>query len=321
MIFVFWAWRSRSFGPKRLSLALLVTAGCGGATREPANQAERATATTDPAAAKAASGSGEASDFRFTPATSRDGHRVVLPVTFPDGTTAELIYPPKLRIAALGVGPYSSGSLQGESPTPERSDVVARDFQIFFGELDHVLLSLNRGKPPLLLAQYEGVDGQAVGFWDLAEWEQGTDYLGFQFGRWAVLVYDYAADGPMRGAAMTDAERASWAASFSGYETTDGFLLLEGAGPLQLARAGEHAGPQLSFGSVGRPRSLTLFPGRCRPHRDQTRVVDGKLVQWSNRFADWCLSDSMRIHAGGPDRFVGALIKNLGVRDVTLASP
>lgn len=304
-----------------LVLALLVTTGCGGAKREPTNEAEHATATTDPAAAKAASGTGEPSDFRFTPETSRDGHRVVLPVTFPDGTTAELSYPPKLRIAALGVGPYSSGSLQGESPTPERSDTVGRDFQIFFGELDHVLLSLNRGKPPLLLAQYEGVDGQAVGFWDLAEWEQGTDYLGFQFGRWAVLVYDYAADGPMRGAAMTDAERASWAASFLGNETIDGFLLLEGGGPLQLARAGEHAGPQLSFGSVGRPPSLMLYPGRCRPHSDQTRFVDGKLVQWSNRFADWCLSDSMRIHASGPDPFVGALIEDLGVRDVTLARP
>ena len=306
---------------KALVLALLVTAGCGGATREPTNQAELATATTDPAAAKAASGTGEATDFRFVPATSRDGHRVVLPVTFPDGTTAELIYPPKLRIAALGVGPYSSGSLQGESPIPERSDVVARDFRIFLGEVDEVLLSLNRGKPPLLLAQYEGVDGQAVGFWDLAESEPGSDFLGFQFGRWAVLVYDYAADGEMRGAAMTDAERASWAASFSGHETTDGFLLLEDAGPLQLARAGEHAGPQLSFGSVGRPPSLMLYPGRCRPHRAQTRVVHGKLVQWSNRFADWCLSDSMRVHASGPDQFVGALIEDLGVRDVTLARP
>ena len=306
---------------KALLLALLVTPGCGGATREPTNQAELATAATEPAAAKAASGSGEASDFRFTPATSREEHRVVLPVTFPDGTTAELIYLPKLKIAALGVGPYSSGRLHGESPTPERSDVVGRDFRIFFGKLDHVLLSLNRGKPPLLLGRYEGVDGQTVGFWDLAESEQGSDYLGFQFGRWAVLVYDYAADGHLPGAAMTDAERASWAASFTGHETTDGFLLLEGAGPLQLARAGEHAGPQLSFGSVGRPRSLMLYPGRCRPHGGQTRVVDGKLVQWSHRFADWCLSDSMRVHATGPEQFVGALINDLGVRDVTVASP
>jgi hypothetical protein len=64
-----------------------------------------------------------------------------------------------------------------------------------------------------------------------------------------------------------------------------------------------------------------LYPGSCRPHRGQTRVVHGKLVQWSDRFADWCLSDSMRIHASGPDQFVGALIKDLGVRQVAFPSP
>ena len=46
-----------------------------------------------------------------------------------------------------------------------------------------------------------------------------------------------------------------------GRETASGFLRLEGAGPLRLARAGEHAGPQLSFGSVGRPPWFALDPG------------------------------------------------------------
>ncbi len=296
--------------------ALLLTAGCGGATREPTGRPDSAPAATEPAADTAARDGSEASDSRFISPTSREGDRVVLPLTFPDGTTAELIYPPKLEIAALGVVPYSSGRLQGESPTPGRGDVVGRDFWIFFGELEHVFSALNRGRQPVLLAQYEGADGQTVGFWDLRS-KRVPDFFGFQFGRWAVLVYDYAAD---TGAAMTDAERASWAASFSGHETTDGFLLLEGAGPLQLAGAGEHAGPELLFGSVG-ARSFELFPGRCRPHRDQTRVVDGKPVEWSQQFADWCLSDSMRVHATGRDGFIGALIKHLAVRDVTVASP
>jgi hypothetical protein len=118
---------------------------------------------------------------------------------------------------------------------------------------------------------------------------------------------------------MTGAERVSWAASFSGRETEDGFLLLEGSGPLRLARAGESAGPQLTF-SEGKPiRDLTLYPSRCRPHRDQTRLIDGKLVQWSGGFADWCLSDSMRIQASGSREFIGALIRELDVRNVTIA--
>lgn len=297
----------------------LLLGGCGGETQEATNQPVPVTATAEAPRAET-SGGGESSDFHLTPATYREGDRVVLPVVFTEGTRAELVYAPKLDIAALGVGPYSSGRLQGESPRPGRSDVVGRDFWIFFGNLDDVLVSLNGGKPPLLLGQNEGVNGQTVGFWDLGS-DPGADYLGFQFGRWAVLVYDYAADGHLPGAAMTDAERASWATSFSGHETSEGFLLLEGAGSLlRLARAGEHAGPQLSFGSVEPSRSLTLYPGRCSPHRDQTRLVHGKLVEWGRGSADWCLSDSMRIQASGRDRFIDGLIRDLAVRNVALAN-
>ena len=60
----------------------------------------------------------------------------------------------------------------------------------------------------------------------LAPANQAHGLLGLRFGRWVVLVYDYEAAG-----AMTDAERASWAATFSGRETDGGFLLLEGSGP------------------------------------------------------------------------------------------
>jgi hypothetical protein len=294
---------------------VLVLAGCGGANDEPT---QPVAATGEVPAAMETSAKAEARDLHFYPATYGEEDRVVLPITFTDRTRAELIHPRTLDIAGLGGGPYGSGSLKGESPTPGRSDVVGRDFWIFYGEVEDVLLSLNGGQVPRLLAEYQGV-GQKVGFWDIRS-DDDADYLAFQFGRWAVLVYDYAADGHLPGAAMTDAERASWAASFSGRETPDGFLLLEGSGPLRLARAGEHAGPQFSFGSVEPQRSLTLYPGRCRPHRDQTRLVDGKLVEWSRGFADWCLSRSMRIHAGGTDRFIGALIRDLQVRNVAIAS-
>jgi hypothetical protein len=39
-------------------------------------------------------------------------------------------------------------------------------------------------------------------------------------------------------------------------------------------------------------RIFTLDHGDCRPHRGQDRFVHGKLVRWSGRFADWCLSAS-----------------------------
>jgi hypothetical protein len=260
----------------------------------------------------------EAEHSHFVPTTYREGNRVVLPLVFHDETTAELLYPPKLDVAGLGVTPYGSGRLSGESPNPERSHVVGRDFWIFYGEVEKVLATLNGGCLPPLLAEYEGTSGERVGFWDLRS-DDEADYLAFQFGRWVVLVYDYAADGSMPGAAMADAERALWARSFSGHETEDGFLLLEGEPPLTLHRTGSAYGPTLAFGSVEPARSLTLYPGRCAPHRDQDKVVHGKRVQWSKGFADWCLSDSIRIHATGTGAFIDALIRDLEVRNVQLA--
>jgi hypothetical protein len=261
-------------------------------------------ATTDP---RPASGTLIAADVaRFVPQTHREGERVVLPLTFTDGTTAELVYPPSLELAERGVRPYGSGYLDGASATPSRSNVVGRDFRIFFGELLDVLDAVGGGRTPRLLARYAGVGGRTIGFWDVGD---DVNYLAFQFGRWVVLVYDYRAGA----AAMSDAERSAWAASFSGKASGDGFLLLSAIPPLRLARAGEHAGPELTFGSIG-PPAVALYPGPCRPHQDQTRRVGGKLVQWSGGFADWCLSGSMRIHASGGDRFVGTLIRRVAVR-------
>jgi hypothetical protein len=242
---------------------------------------------------------------------------VLLPVTFTDGTSAELIYPRRLAIAALGLSAYGSATLHGKSPVPGRSDDVGRDFRILYGEVHDYLARSNWAKPPSPIAWYRAADGQSVGFWDLPPPE--PNYLTFQFGRWAVLVYDYPAYGESGGAAMTDAERAAWAASFSGQETAEGFLVLRGSGPLRLARAGEHAGPELSFGSVGRPPWFALYPGPCKPHRDQAQLVHGKLVSWTPGFASWCLSDAMRVHARGRGAVIDGLIRGLAVRDVALA--
>ena len=248
---------------------------------------------------------GDARDPDLVPATRTDGDGVVLPLTFPDGTTAELVYPAELELRARRLPVLLRDA--------SRREPVARDFWIRRGDANDILELRNDGEPPELVAQYIGSDGQLVGFWDFGAEE--TRQLSFQFGGWTVLVYDYVG-----AAAMTDAERASWAASFAGRETADGFLILDALGPLRLAAAGEHAGPQLTFSESDPRRELPLYPGPCTPHEDQDRVVDGKRVQWSGEFADWCLSESLRIHAGGEAEFVGALIRDLSARAVVLAT-
>jgi hypothetical protein len=289
-----------------VAVGLLVLSGCGGGVDDGQRSDTEAAAETSRA-------DSDNDDLRFVPATYREGNRVVLPITFPDGTSAELVYPPEFDVASLGVLPYGSGTLHGKSPTRGRSDFVARDFWIRYGDLEHILTRRNDSRPPKLLAQYDG-SGQSVGLWDLRSDKLVQHHLGFQFGRWVVLVYDYPGGG-----AMTDDERAAWAASFSGRETADGFLLLEASSPLRLARAGDHAGPGLSFWEDEPERGFSLYPGKCSPHRDQDQRVHGKLVEWGAGHADWCLSDSMRIHVSGNREFTGALIRALEVRQVVLA--
>jgi hypothetical protein len=258
-------------------------AGCGAARSAAPGSGDTA---RDPAPAPAGAPrqpAGRATDGRFVPRVRRDGYRVVLPVNFTDGTRAELVYPARLGIAELGVVPYGSATLHGESPAPGRSDFVGRDFLIRYGDAS--------GAP-------------------------GMHYLRFRFGRWHVLVYDYPRDNA---ASMTEEERAAWARNFSGHEDADGYLRLSGSGPLRLARAGDHAGPELEFGSPG-GRWVALYPGRCRLAIQPRRRVRGKLASWpSPHYATWCASPSMRVDTRGERGFIAALIGDLAVRDVRLA--
>lgn len=257
-------------------------------------------------AATAALAVGEADVERFVPPVRHERGRTVLPLVFVDGTRVTLRYPPRLRLAKLGVEPYGSGVLMGDSPHPGRSDRVGRDFIVRRGDVEAVM------------ARFEGVPVRTypggVSLWDTPPGDAHRLYLAFQFGGWTVLVYDFPPEFDGGAASMTEAERAAWAASMTGRETRRGFLRLSARGPLRLAAAGEHAGPQLSFGSPGGRRWLALVPGRCRPPRDADRLVDGRRVRWSGRFATWCASGEMRVHARGRRAFVGTLIRRLTVR-------
>jgi hypothetical protein len=294
-----------------VTICVLTSAGCGGGQEEPSSSPSSAPKPQQEAPASLEP------PTPFVPSARREAGQDILPLAFPDGTTAELVYPWRLGLAPFGATPYSSGTLHGRSEFEGRSDFVGRDFLIRHDNVDDLLRRLNGGVPPVQLAEYAGAAGSSVGLWDI-EADDDANYLGFQFGSWAVLVYDYAAGGSSAGAQMTDAERADWAQNFTGSETANGFLLLAGSGPLRLARAGDHAGPQLLFTADRPSKSFALYPGPCRPHRDQDRVVAGMGVQWSRGFADWCASEEMRVHAYGGTRFIETLLRDLEVRNVLL---
>jgi hypothetical protein len=294
------------YGQMRRSLAvaagLWLTSSCGALAD--------GTGATSPASPAKVSPAASEQQAPFTPATYEEGDSVVMPVTFPDGTTAELVYAPELDLADFRVQPYSSGYGPG----------FARDFLVYDRPLAEVIAAYEN---PELLAEYEDGRGGIVGFWRLPP--DGI-YLAFEFGSWTVLVYDYGEEG----AQMSDEDRSLWATNFHGRDAEDGFLLLEAEPPLTLARAGEHAGPELEFWSrSGDFTAVLLFPGECAPYRegeegfDDIQMDNGLAVsRESDDFASWCIPDegmTVHVYQEPGDDFIDAVLSGFDVRNVGLS--
>lgn len=241
----------------------------------------------------------------FIPATHNDGGKVAMSVNFPDGSSAEISYRGTIDIAGMGAQPYGSGGLP---------KCCGRDFLVMFGGLPRAQLA---GDRPLKV--YEGADGSPVEYWAVGASGHDPDsdrWLIFTFGKWNVLVWD---DKRL----MTDDQRAAWARSLRGEQTSDGFLRLSARSPLRLQQAGEHAGPQLLF-SDGRDMVI-FFLGDCKPlPRDEGKVValGGKTGPKTDWFASRCFdNEPMRMHVQGEDKsFVQRVIDSVKVKNVELAS-
>ena len=223
----------------------------------------------------------------FVPPTSTEGDRTVLPLTFPDGSRVELVYPSGIDLTSRGVRPYSSGYLPG----------VGRDFNIYFGAVQETLSRYTVEQ----LGGYVDADGSQVGFYHLADYGLEVNHLAFEFDGWTVLVYDYR-----RGAGMSDEQRATWARSFHGRVDRDGFLILSADPPLRLAAAGDHAGPELSVG--GAQAGLGLVVGPCEPYEDPQADPTSGYFSWCDPVA------GMVVHASGDAEFIALMREQLEIR-------
>jgi hypothetical protein len=274
----------------------LLVAAC-----ETAGESESRAPSTRPSSSQLRIGDSES----FAPATHKERGQVVMPVTFPDGSTAEIVYPPDTDIVPIGAQPYSSGQLR---------DCCAHDFFVLYGGVPKGELA---GEAPL--KTYRGVDGSPVEYW--RNGASGHDpksdrWLIFNFHPWYVLVWDEKGS-------MTDHDLASWARGLAGAETRDGLLRLSADDPLQLAKAGGHAGPELLFSD--RRQMVSFFVGACEPDpKDDGKVIPlgGKTGPEAAWFASRCFVDqSMRMHVQSEDEsFARRVIDGVEVRNVQLAS-
>ena len=291
--------------PSRWTSASILAAFLAAACADPATTSSgNGRATETDSAVSTASPAPSPEPFRaFVPPTRTEGEVVVLPVVFPDGTTAKLIYPPDLDLAGLGARPYWAG--------------CGRDFGFHYYDPYGTVYG---GDP---IQTWTRSDGQTVSLWNSVDMEPGVDnqplvYLIFRFGEWTVDVYDYGGK-----AALSEDQRAACAKGLSGSVTDDGWIVISGSGEIDLGGAE----PELEFGGLGGAEPFVLFfPGPCKPESDANEELSstgGVPVSRTKGFGSWChRGEMMRIHVyfSGKPTFVEQLIRDLEIRDVHLAS-
>jgi hypothetical protein len=224
---------------------------------------------------------------------------VVMPVTFPDGSTAEVVYPPELHLASMSVHPFYSGC-NGDLNFFYRHDPRGT----WYG-----------GEGPL--STYPGAESSEVTRWKGLRGREDY-YLRFRFEDWIVLKYD-------RSILLTEAQRAACARALRGRQTADGFLVLSMPTPpgsvtgLTERNDPTGAGPTMMFGDLA--SRLIVRPGRCSPSPEDG-VIDTSNVNPAT-FASWCEPEApMTVHVyddRNPD-FIHAVREGLEFRDVRLST-
>jgi hypothetical protein len=243
----------------------------------------------------------------FYPTLHREGELVVMPITFVDGGSAEILFRPDLRPDELG----TYGEIAGGLGEVERS--------IYFRYGDG---SLFKGSGPL--ESYEGSGGAKAEVW---EPPPDSPFLGpnlvFRFGNWFVGVRTFQDE-------LSNNEKAEWAQRLIGRETQNGFLVLDAIPPLTIAGTGDHDGTQvwLQGREEGGWPFITLTPLECDPNEppsnEEVRVMeDGQKVSFARSAktwsADWCEDGKMLVMVESPDQaYVEAAAEGLRVRNVSL---
>lgn len=250
---------------------------------------------------------------RFFPDTYREASNVVLPVVFPDGSSAQLVYPPRLKLAELGVQPAVSVGIErsGSRVLHERFLLITKAPVGKFRSDD----------PPI--KTYQGASGK-VRVWRAKDPEDFLHpiFIQFRIGTWNIIV----GDGNV-GDFMGADNRRLWAESLGGYETEEGFIVIEPRSPLAFATGpGE---PDIYLSTCFRFVELRLQD--CKDlkgsvlAKDQTaHTVDGVTIHRNATrrqfYANWCTpSRQISVYLDDHSKsFVDLAVRGLKVRNVNV---
>jgi len=219
-----------------------------------------------------------------------------MPITFPDGTTAELRYPPELSLEEqLSVYPdtFAAGGPQacGWSVHATRHDPT--DGWV-------------TGSEPL--AQFARADGTIAELWDGGKSSEPHDYLLLPVDSWTVLV-------PCRWNGDWDREEVSvWSENVHGHDSPDGLLVLTGTPPLEVHPFGDGNGPTVRFSNEDLVVDLTVAPDACRDRSNDRGLADDTV--------QWCIQPSGGIwlyatmFTAGAEKLLRGIVEDLEVLDV-----
>lgn len=245
---------------------------------------------------------------KFVPQTTASGGLTDMPITFTDGTTADLLYDPSVDLANLGVSLSDSGTL-GQF---QRANL---QFQIDHGGASYVKPATTSPGAQQGLAAPSGSNVPLLP----AASDTPGNFLDFKFGDWHVGVWE-----------GTDAEQMSasddqaWAQNLTGTQTASGFLVLTAKGPLKLAPFGTPgSGPYLVFGDIN-TTGVILTPEACTPPvgKDVVNNSAGAPVRIAQNLGAhyegyMCLpGGKMDVQIFGTNQFVTAATNSIDVKNI-----
>ena len=238
----------------------------------------------------------------FEPKTFREDGHIVMPVWFPDGTSAEIRYPPELDLAGMGVQP-DVAYLWVDDPPPR--------YQLVFvhGHADEIYFRAT--EPERVITTNRG---DRVGLWVAAKPPPvhllQTYWLVLPLPSWTVL------------ASVVEAERAqSVADALTVRQDENGFPSIATRPPLDLsAESGEGEGPRLTIGDADpdpnsllideHSRSVMLWVESCHP---------GGELSPSGKYAHRCLDGTLTADIYGDRSFVEAVYAGIEARAVKVS--
>ena len=210
----------------------------------------------------------------------------VLPLVFPDGSTAELVYPADLRLESMNPRPDTTGGAPGGVIRP----------QITHGGVGF------RVEGPVRCI--EGSDGTLAPVW---RWKDREDLVVLRFGDWYVSVFEKPADLEL------------WVDRLKG-EIRGGWLVLDGGGRLVVGPEQNPADSQIRFSDE--TNILSIWPLDCASREGIHE--EGRVVELGGDSGDFFTSfciDDVEIHAQGRSAFVSAVAENVRVRNLETRFP